>query len=353
MPSDEQLYHLHKVRGMTYREIAETLELDVNSVRGRVGRERRRLQQPIATLPVSAMYDASARDDTDWKQWRGVIGKLLRLKRMTRVMVWADMHMPDHDPQAMEMAYRIHADFRPDVNVYAGDVFDFDTVSDHFTRQYNRRRVDAFGEVRPLWQAHTQRIARDNPGCVQIAIGGNHDRGRVETFINTNAAIFGDTLTAAYNDLIRASGRVLWPGWVDELRIGPELIEHGERTGKNAARASLEDHGWAQSKTQGHTHQPGEYFNIPHVTAADGVSPFRYIVHSVVAPCLCKRDAHYRSHKQNGRWINGVVLAHVNMHGLDVHKHKVLFHPREDGSLAAVWGNYEYVVRALVRELAA
>lgn len=353
MPSDEQLYHLHKVRGMTYREIAETLELDVNSVRGRVGRERRRLQQPIATLPVSAMYDASARDDTDWQQWRAAVDKLLRLKRMVRVMVWADMHMPDHDPQAMEMAYRIHADFRPDVNVYAGDVFDFDTVSDHFTRQYNRRRVDAFGEVRPLWQAHTQRIARDNPGCVQIAIGGNHDRGRVETFINTNAAIFGDTLTAAYNDLIRANGRVLWPGWVDELRIGPELIEHGERTGKNAARASLEDHGWAQSKTQGHTHQPGEYFNIPHVTAADGVSPFRYIVHSVVAPCLCKRDAHYRSHKQNGRWINGVVLAHVNMHGLDVHKHKVLFHPREDGSLAAVWGNYEYVVRALVRELAA
>jgi hypothetical protein len=308
-------------------------------------REAERLAAENAALKAQAeaMYDASPRDESDWGAWVSAFQKLKMLPRMVKVMAWNDMHAPDTDMQALDLAFQIAERLQPDINIVGSDAFDFDTLSLKFKRAHNRKTRDIFYEVRPHWDGFTERLTQVTPNAVNLAIADNHASGRLATFIDECAAMLGDTIVDSFADLVRSSGRVLWLGFQQEFRIGKLLIEHGLKAGENAAKSSMLARGGATPKMQGHGHYPASHVNVIDTTADDGVSQFHYPVQSIMTGHLGNPRAHYAKHTDFRRWVQGVGIAYVNLHGVDVHFQNVLFHPRMDGSLACVFGEHELV----------
>ncbi len=312
----------------------------------RLATENAALQAEVTALKsnVIQMYEPSAREDTDWDKWVQHVKRFKSLDRMVRVMMWNDMHMPDHDPQAVELAFKIHDEYMPDVNLVGSDAWDFDVLSLKYPRMYNRRRRDVFKEVEPHWNGFIDRLHKRNPDAVNVALPDNHAAGRFTAYVNERAPEFGDTLTEDWNDLVRAGGRVLWLGWGQEVRLASALFEHGLKAGENAVRSSAKQRGFAKSKAQGHGHTPSWYLWIADGTADDGTTQFLQPMMSVMSGHLANSHAHYIKHTDASTWAQGVVLANINMHGYDVHFQNIVFYPRVDGSLVASFGAQVFVV---------
>jgi hypothetical protein len=261
-------------------------------------------------------------------------------------MFWADMHIPDTNWQAVDLARQLRRYIKPDVDFFLGDEDDLDTVSTHWSRAENRRRVDAFHEIKFPWYRFIDCIDRDYKTDIKVRIGGNHTFQRIENLVNENVPMLADTIIETYIDIARANGRVNWLGWTDETWINSYHIEHGTRVGENSAKNSLKDAGWSSPRTGGHVHSPSEAWNYSFVKSNDILQPNRVIIQSVTLPALCNIHPHYAGNKKKSRWMNGVGVAYVNLNGLDVHQHKIIFHTRANGTMAAAFGSEVFVQAA-------
>lgn len=332
-------------QGYSNREIAERMGITANAVRGMASRGKR------ATVIEDDLYYPSARDINDNDEWAEYLKFATKRDRMLKIFFWPDMHIPDTNWQAVELARKIRKAVKPDVDFFLGDEDDLDTVSTHWARAENRKRVDAFHEIKYPWNGHIDDIERDYVSDMMVRIGGNHTYARMENLINEKVPMFADTLIETYIDIARANGRVKWLGWTDECWINSYHIEHGTRTGENSAKNSLKDAGWSSPRTGGHVHSPSEAWNYGYTPSNNIQRPNRFIVQSVTLPCLCNIHPHYAGNKKKSRWINGVGIAYVNLNGLDVHQHKVIFHTRANGDLCAAFGSDEFIQKSTSMQL--
>lgn len=325
----------NKYHGKVYRR-----GLEVKNAALRAEVEQLRAQIKIDTI---SLYEPSARDDTDWQQWEQHLTRMEALPRMVKVCTMYDAHLPDDDGQAMELALRINALVQPDVTILGSDFFDFDVLSLKYARMYNRKRRDPFGEVRERYNNIVSRLIAGNPNGIYVAIGDNHAQIRLENFINTLIPMFGDMVTGAYNELVRSNNRVLWLGWSQEVFIGPALFEHGKKAGANPALANFKGRGGSMTGIAGHAHKWMQHVEIKHKILDRGRRVMYYPLISVVTGCLQHTPPHYVQDTKAINWAQGCAVVHINMHGLDTHVQNILFHPREDGSLVAVFGEQELV----------
>lgn len=295
------------------------------------------------------LYYPSARDINDNDEWVDYLRFAKKRDRMLKIMFHSDGHFNDHSEQAIALDLQVRRAIKPDVDFFLGDEFDFDTLSTHWARGENRKRVDAFKEVAPYWYRF-QDALEDDLKTQRVMLGGNHTRGRVENYVNEKAPELADTIIESFIALARANNRVKWLGWTDDTWINNYHIEHGTRTGENSSKNSLKDVGWGSPRTGGHVHSPSEAFNYVYVPTMDVMLPRRVIVHSVTLPCLCNIHPHYATDKKKSRWMNGVGVAYVNLNGLDVHQHKILFHTRANGDMCAAFGADEFTQAAIASE---
>ena len=354
MASDKELYEtfhaLHGTKAERYQVIARDLGLSVNSVRGRVSRARKAGSVPPKLL-VDDLYYPSARDINDNGEWSDYLRSSKKRGKMLKILFWPDMHMPDTNWQAVRLALQLRRYIKPDVDFFLGDEFDFDTLSTHWARSENRKRVDAFLEVKAHWHFLHNQLDNDIRDNYRVMLGGNHTRGRIENYVNEKAPELADTIIEGFIDLARADSRVSWLGWTDETWINNYHIEHGTRTGENSAKNSLKDTGWSSPRTGAHVHAPSEAWNYGYVASDDVLTPSRYVVQSVTLPALCNIHPHYAGDKKKSRWMNGVGVAYVNLAGLDVHQHKIIFHTRANGDMAAAFGSDVFTQAADAGEL--
>lgn len=355
MASDKELFEARR-EGRTYPQIANAHNLSRDSVRGRVSRYAR-LQDRIMTLEnenrqlkarILDIYEPSARDINDLDKWAAFINTVRGQQDMLKIQFWPDLHIPDTNWQVVEMGYQIAQDFQPDVHLFAGDEFDFDTLSTHWGRAENRVRRDAFKEVRPGWNSIHDELDRLTPSAKRAMLGGNHTRGRVEAYVNEKAPEVADTLIEVFIDLVRSDNRVMWLGWQDDMWLSDLHIEHGTRTGEQSAKNALKDLGWASPRVGAHVHSPSWYVNYTYGKNQDLISASRQIVESMTLPCMCMIYPHYAYDKKKSRWINGLGTAHANLLGNDIHLQKIICHQRADGSMAAVFGAQTYIQEAVV-----
>lgn len=348
MATDAYLHQLKKAEHKTYREIAALTGLSEDGIRSRVsgfGSGKRGKREVIIQ---DDLYYPSARDINDNDEWMDYLKWAKRRDKMLKIMFWSDPHFNDQSKQSILLARQIRRALKPDVDFLLGDEFDLDTLSVHWPRAENRRRVDAFKEVAPEWYNFHDELDDDLKGVQRVMIGGNHTLGRVESYVNEKAPELADTIIESFIALARANNRVKWLGWTDDTWINNYHIEHGTRTGENSSKNSLKDLGWGSPRTGGHVHSPSEAFNYVYVPTLDVMLPRRVIVHSVTLPCLCNIHAHYANDKKKSRWINGVGVAYVNLNGLDVHQHKIIFHTRANGDMVAAFGADEFTQSAKV-----
>ncbi len=354
MASDRELFEAHQ-EGRKYRQIASERGLSTDSVRSRVSRYNR-LQQQIIDLEnenrelkarIVDLYEPSARDINDLDQWAAWIHSIRDRKRMLKIQFWPDLHLPDTNWQVVEMAYQIARDFDPDLHLFAGDEYDFDTLSTHWARAENRRRMDAFKEVRWPWDRIQDQLSLITPYAKRVMVGGNHTRGRVGAYVDEKAPELADTIIETFIDMVRSNNRVMWLGWEDNMWLADLHIEHGTRTGENSAKNSLKDLGWASPRVGAHVHSPSWYVNYTYGKNDDLISASRHIVESMTLPCMCMIHPHYAHDKKKSRWINGLGTAHANLNGQDIHLQKIICHQRADGSMATVFGSREYIQPAV------
>lgn len=350
MATDRELFEA-KQEGRTYDQIVSAYGFkSVPGVRSRISRYARLQQQIVALESENAqlkarltdIYEPSARDINDLDKWAGFVNTVRGRADMLKIQFWPDLHMPDTNWQAVELAFQIAREFQPDVHIFAGDEYDFDTLSVHWPRSENRRRVDAFKEVRWQWDRLVDQLTVVTPHSYRAMLGGNHTRGRVEAYVNEKAPEFADTLIETFIELVRSNNRVMWLGWEDDMWLSDLHIEHGTRTGESSAKNSLKDLGWSSPRVGAHVHAPSWYVNYIYSKNADLMSVTRHIVESMTLPCLCNIHPHYATDKKKSRWMNGVGTAHVNLQGNDVHLQKMIFHQRADGSMVTVYGSQEY-----------
>lgn len=354
MATDAQLLEARQ-SGYTYKQIAGYFQLSEDSVRSRVSRARlgKAHGQAGNVIAYEDLYYPSARDINDVDAWADYLRHAQRRGKMLKVFFWPDLHIPDTSWQSVNLARQIRRYVKPDVDFFLGDEFDFDTLSTHWKRSENRVRRDAFKEVRGHWNGLQDALESDC-STFRVMLGGNHTRGRIDNFADERAPEIADTIIESFIELARANKRVNWLGWTDETWIGSYHIEHGTRTGENSAKNSLKDIGWSTPRTGGHVHSPSEVWNYVYRESANLLQPNRFIVQSVTLPCLCNIHPHYAQDKKKSRWMNGVGVAYINMNGTDVHQHKIVFHARANGDLAAAFGSETFTEqKAYIQEMAA
>lgn len=92
-----------------------------------------------------------------------------------------DLHIPFHNEQALELAYREMLDIQPSVIYLGGDVLDFHKIS-KFSKDMEKK--DIADEIE-LTKCFFNQLRGDFPYAEIILEGGNHVAGRWERFIQS------------------------------------------------------------------------------------------------------------------------------------------------------------------------
>lgn len=337
-------------KNAVYAQIAADLGLSEDSVRGRVNRAARaekangrtiQIPTPAPLLEVDNLYLRSARDINDLDKFSAFVDSWRGRERMMRVLFLPDLHIPDHNTQAVMLAVQVARVFAPDLVVWLGDEFDADKLSLKFPRSSARKQGDVFKEVARHWNDIVDHFQAVLPNTPMAMVAANHTKDRVEKLVNEVVPMLDDTIIEAFIELARARRRVWWLGWNDSHWLGNLLIEHGRRTGENAAKNALKDLGWAVSRVGGHVHYPSEVFHPVIRITPRGIE--HVVLQSVTLPCLCNLHPHYGSERNKTRWIQGVGTAHVNLSGEDVYIVPHVFHQRANGDMVATVGRDELI----------
>lgn len=298
------------------RHIASTLGVTYNlaGIRGRVYREQKR-----HALHMTQVDSADA--DSDYPAWQKAFKQL---PTTIRLAFLTDLHLPDHDPRALELALKIVQDFQPHIVPHGSDVFDFETIS-RFPVDPRDAAEDVWIPVQQLYLAKMRDVASAAPAALHPFIVGNHDI-RVWRFMTQQAPQFRATVSKAFTDTIRAAGG-LWFGFkADQIRIGSLILLHGRTSGINAAKMNGDKITlWQDDVLTGHVHKAQSYTMLGS----------RRKTTSVTSGCLCNLQPRYSNHQHN--WQQGIVLATIDCANDSTHFDLITF-----DKYRAVWGGKEY-----------
>ena len=226
-------------------------------------------------------------------------------------IVFSDIHAPFHDRNAIALAAKVAAWWRPDVAIYNGDDVDFYQLS-RFDKNPNRtaRTQDEID----TW--HIECVAPLNAAlgkARKIKVPGNHE-DRLRRKLWANPDLFG-------------IGALELPELMQLRRYGIEYVElrvrfgnvlevtHGTRVSKWAgytARLEQEQRRYSISTITGHVHRAGRFqtrVGNTHVVSQE-------------APCMCTLDPEYMIDPD---WIQGVTLFVVRDGAVQIEP--VLFTP--------------------------
>lgn len=234
-----------------------------------------------------------------------------------RTLIIPDVHVPEHDPEAVECVMALVAHWRPDSIVVLGDFLDCGAWSSHAAHSPDERAAGFLADEIAPANALLDRL-QGRPGRPLTYLEGNHEH-RVARWCANNAAHLGaDLLTLASPEhLLRhrvdASGRprgerkrftwipYLGKGVYSHARIAPNLIAiHGWSVAKNAARAHLEAVR-SSSLVHGHTHR---------AQAVTGRDPLTGEIYHAWSPgCLAKLHPLYMANSPHD-WSHGVSIVY-------------------------------------------
>ena len=268
--------------------------------------------------------------------WQDSLDTLAEGKRWARVAFVTDVHLPYHDPAAVELAAQIVEDFKPDIMPSGSDVWEFQSMGSWENLDAAWKRIWDEDIQNPI-DAHAalMRIWRDAaPHAVMPFIVGNHDV-RLMNYLRRNTSVTADkTLADIYKEI--TTHGVTWLGEVEDIECSPGFrIMHGIYATKNrstAAKNTFLYWGSDRSGLCGHAHDWAEHSHR-------GLD-FDYEVHLI--GCLAQLQPVYTPRLQH--WRQGVALAHVEIGGKGSSIQPVKFN-RVRGELVAHANGKEYRVK--------
>ena len=219
------------------------------------------------------------------------------MRDSTRILEMSDIHIPFHDPHALELAVRVIAAYQPDRIIINGDAVDFYEVSD-FDKNPDRLRegglqqeIDGLGEF-------LAEVNRAKPSaCIVDYLPGNHE-DRLRRHLWRHPQLFGLKALELPNLLeLPKYGVNYYP---DEILLagGRLVVKHGtlvRKAGGMSALAELEAEKYDVSTLTGHTHRIG----------STTVRKRSGIVGGWEGGCLCDLNPEYI---KNPNWQQAVTL---------------------------------------------
>lgn len=273
--------------------------------------------------------------------YKTLMNKLSGLRGMQKIVYLSDLHIPDHNPQALGLTLKLIEAAKPDYVHIGGDAFDFEALS-RFVKSWRRKSADALKEIRKPYQDFMRSVHSIVPDAIKTVLPGNHEV-RFDHVVGETA--FPITLYENYADICRVGGTVHWLDEMQEVWLGHLLMQHGIRYGESAAKAALFDVSMSYWVIGGHAHQPGIYMRRQPIP---GVFPLRYRnVTSIVNGCLCNRPPAYSRHRtQHSKWIWTATVLDLDPKGDMVNPQMVTYHERRDGSIECFYGDKHLIEAA-------
>lgn len=242
-------------------------------------------------------------------------------KQYAAVMHLCDIHFPYQDDSALALTYRLIEHVQPDLIVMGSDAFDFALLSSFGIDPDAVEDEDELDLVERHWNKHLHDVMAAAPNAERVFIWGNHERRLIRHVVNA-APQLRKTIWRRFQSIIQSNGAVMWLGETDRVRVSGVLVQHGNRHGKYAARAALDDMGYQVSTMFGHNHHLTDY-------SKRGVL---HTVRSVGSGCLCNPDPHYvRGTTLRNLWQQGTCIADVDLHGHKNMFYNLEYHATADG----------------------
>jgi hypothetical protein len=237
-------------------------------------------------------------------------GTSLRIsaKEHSKIIALGDVHVPFHDPVAIDLFFQIAKTVKPSAVIVAGDFVDFYAIS-RFVRTPERRLLlaDEIGQARQLLHA----ISKTFPKAEKIFLCGNHEL-RLKTFLYTKAP---ELAMLPELELKRLLGLDNWhfldyqpypqPVQSDTaptVYIGELIVQHGGRLGisgnaVNTARCMFLR--TLRNILVFHFHHFSQYLQMDYTGSVRG---------AWVIPCLCLPRPHYDDARM---WAQGFAVLEL------------------------------------------
>lgn len=221
---------------------------------------------------------------------------------ITKLGILSDIHIPEHDIQALTVAIRDLQNENIDGLLLNGDILDMHQVSRHF-KDPGRARIKKEFE---LGLQFIEAIKRAFPGIPIYFKEGNHEK-RWPTWLRSRAIeIWDDEEYTIPSKLRLGEHGITWIPNSQPIKYGNLWIIHGNEISGNsrvspAHAVSLKTH---ESTLTGDKHRPDKKY-VKHQLSGD-------ITTYYTVGCLCGLRADYLP---NNDWMHGFAIAYVNSQG--------------------------------------
>jgi hypothetical protein len=346
----QALVDLRGHQSLAYKRVQHELGYSYSAVRGMVSRarnsevkpttdaewaafgKRQALERDAANAMMYRERDAALDDTPRFLAWLDGVKKT---RPFLRVLISSDWQLPDVDPQAMEMLVKVHNGINPDLHILQGDIFDFDAFSS-YAQQRGRTPRGALGEVDEMYAHYIRRM-----GGVKLFLPGNHDgtidSGRPGRQLAADGKPYAEVWEPAYVDMIRQDGLVWNVEDRQEIKLFSLFVQHGKRTGENAAKTALKKDIRGMSQSSAHNHTPAVYYELQE---RPGDSPRNWaIVTSATNGAHCARPEHYKSDTDLTNHMPACQFWNVSLHNWVANLQMIMYHRDPNDTLHAFWGD--------------
>jgi hypothetical protein len=221
---------------------------------------------------------------------------------ITKLGILSDVHIPEHDIEALTVAIRDLQNENIDGLLLNGDILDMHQVSRHF-KDPGRARIKKEFE---LGLQFIQAIRKAFPAIPIYFKEGNHEK-RWPTWLRSRAIeIWDDEEYTIPNKLRLGENQITWISNNQPIKYGNLWIIHGNEISGNsrvspAHAVSLRVH---ESTLTGDKHRPDKKHVKHQLSGA--------ITTYYTTGCLCGLRADYLP---NNDWMHGFAIAYVNSQG--------------------------------------
>jgi predicted phosphodiesterase len=220
-----------------------------------------------------------------------------------KTFVFSDIHYPDHDIKALDVAEQVLKDWKPNRIVYIGDAYDATPVShwlkDKKRKLENKRLLKDYEGVQKMLNRHAQLAGKQLKEVVYML--GNHEDW-IREYIDCNPEVEG--LIEIENHL-KSPGKgikfkmIPYIGRDRIFKVGKLYLIHGEYT--NQYHASKTVNVYDRNIMYGHVHSVQEAGKVSPVDVED-----RHMAVSIGS--LCNKNPDYGEGKPNA-WVHAFALV--------------------------------------------
>jgi len=220
------------------------------------------------------------------------------------LIAFGDLHIPDHNPVAVELLCKAVELVKPDILICLGDLLDCNQFSS-YPPTFGVEETDYADDV--VLACKILDRLQDSCGRL-VMIEGNHEQRIARYAANDRKGKGTYTMLAPHIVLPKGRRRCRYVqmGERDFYKITPQLwVTHGWSYAKNAVGIHM-DIAQGHSVIFGHTHRCD--MRVFPIRATCGAS-----VTAISGGCLCNLRPLYRSGKPVD-WVNGFVQGYIGKH---------------------------------------